>query len=1117
MEQTKAYTLSVEGREKTVQAILDVQEALAKNRAEIAKLNKESKEAGGALANLTKENERLRKSEQSLNTELERVTQRMQELRSQNKQASNEYKQLKADKEALTNQINKNATAIQKNEQSQDRYNQKLETARQKTVQYTLANQELTVKKKALHTAQRQEIKDFEEINKNIPKDSIIGLNNEYSRLIKQYNLLSEAERKSAAGNALRDKLKRISDQTIKLNKEIGNIKANIGNYDGAINKLTGSLRTLLGALGVGSALFVGVQLLRDAGQVVRDFNKAQVELQALSGKTAKELEALTQDAKRLGVETLFSATKVTQLQIELSKLGFENEEIQNSTKAIIDFAVAMDAEAAPAATVAASTMRAFGIATTETERVVSVLGVAANKTALSFSDFEGNIATFAPVARQFGFTLEDSITLFGKLRDAGFDASTAATALRNIILKMADANGDLAKRLGAPIKSLDDFVPALQKLKDEGIDLGEAFELTGERSVAAFGQLLQDSDTLITLRDSLTDVNDEFQVMVEKRLQSVDAQLKLTRAAWEGMIVSIEDGDGTISKAVAGFLGGLQGVLKTVIDINNNVVTWKAVFEDLGKIWLTGATAGISIIDRLFGGEGINFTSSVKEQQEANKAILRNAETQAKKLFDLQQNGFDYEKKFAEERLALIKKNAEAGDKLSIEFLKQYELLAGAATKVIENDDDVVKKIDTSLDGITKRIAELNSKMQSATSDAVRAALARTIAGLEEQKKQIEDSIKAIKDAIIFQLTPDTSIEGIQTKLSILKGRLDEATTDAARNAIQAQIDELEIKAAIIQKQLERFENKTAARTTLTPQGFTQTSFGALPELLGFKSTIGEEANDDLLGRNADERLAEQQRIFEEMEKQRLAEVAFDAEMKDILLQQQEDFNNAHADLIGEFGAAISAVFSDSENDYKEVFKRLLNLLLKFVESQIKITQKAELAKATLAAALDPILTAKLIAKAALMEAITSAVFGVLRSIVQSFNEGGKVLGQKDQASGKKITRGLGTYHRPIGSKDSILIHAKPDEAVLTTEQQEFIKHNSGNPNIFADAGVKGFGQVPTFNNVVHNINNGNTTAEFKNDQMLQFASMVSERTADAIVHSLTGNRILERKRLLD
>jgi hypothetical protein len=212
-------------------------------------------------------------------------------------------------------------------------------------------------------------------------------------------------------------------------------------------------------------------------------------------------------------------------------------------------------------------------------DRVVSTLGVATTKTALDFSKLEAGLSTVAPVAASFGFSIEDTTALLGQLANAGFDASSAATATRNILLNLADANGDLAKELGRPIKNADDLAAGLQELEARGIDLAEALELTDKRSVAAFSTFIKQSDSLVELRDSITDVNDELEKMADDRMDSLQGDLIKLQSAWEGQILGM-DGNTEASKTLRAAIQFLTENLATIISTIIKAVRFWAVYK---------------------------------------------------------------------------------------------------------------------------------------------------------------------------------------------------------------------------------------------------------------------------------------------------------------------------------------------------------------------------------------------------------------------------------------------------------------------------------------------------------------------------------------------------------
>lgn len=386
----------------------------------------------------------------------------------------------------------------------------------------------------------------------------------------KYKDLAIENKHNTKEGRAM---LKSIQD----IDKQLKSVDASVGQHTRSVGKYSDAMKGASRiASGFGLALG-GIAIARNALNIIVDFDQALADLTAISGKSADELKPLNEQAKQLGATTAFSATQVTELQIELAKLGFTTQQISESAEPLLSFASATGADLASAAALGGSALRAFGLEASEMERVVSTLGVATTKTALDFSQLEAGLSTVAPVAASFGFSIEDTTALLGQLANAGFDASSSATATRNILLGMADANGDLAKSLGRPIKNVDDLAKGLQELQAQGIDLAEALELTDKRSVAAFSTFLKGSDTLVDLRDSITDVSDELKEMADKRLDSVQGATKLLASSWEGLILSLNEGTGA-SKALQKIIEFLANNLVVIAKVVGTLVaTWGA------------------------------------------------------------------------------------------------------------------------------------------------------------------------------------------------------------------------------------------------------------------------------------------------------------------------------------------------------------------------------------------------------------------------------------------------------------------------------------------------------------------------------------------------------------
>ena len=165
------------------------------------------------------------------------------------------------------------------------------------------------------------------------------------------------------------------------------------------------------------------------------EFEFVMAKVNAVSGATKDEFDALTQSAEDLGRSTFFTATQVGELQLAYSKLGFTAQEILDATAATLDLATATGTDLARAAQVAGASIRGFQLEASEARRVVDVMAVAFSSSALDIEKWNTSMTKVAPIAAMAGFKIEEVAAIMGKLTDTGIEASIAGTYLRNIFL----------------------------------------------------------------------------------------------------------------------------------------------------------------------------------------------------------------------------------------------------------------------------------------------------------------------------------------------------------------------------------------------------------------------------------------------------------------------------------------------------------------------------------------------------------------------------------------------------------------------------------------------------------------------------------------------------------
>lgn len=378
--------------------------------------------------------------------------------------------------------------------------------------------------------------------------------NASYQQLSAQYalnkayiNSLTADQRKIESNRKLIQSTKEMYEQMKRLQGATGKMQLNVGNYPQFESMLGG----LVGFTGKAGAALAAINALKSGVGVAMDFQYQLSGLAAILGTTKDKIEELTAQARDLGATTIFTATEVVQLQTELAKLGYSTENILKMTPSVLQFSQATGASLADAASLTGAALRMFEKDASSTQDFVDKMTASTTKSALSFSYLQNALSTVSPVANAFGFKLEEVLALLGQLANAGFDASSAATATRNILLNLADANGKLAKALGQPVTNLDELIKGLKSLNDRGIDLAESLDLTDKRSVAAFNTFLAGTGTVIDLRDELVNCNGAAKQMAETMGDNLTGSVKTLQSAWQDFMIELNGSQGAISTMV--------------------------------------------------------------------------------------------------------------------------------------------------------------------------------------------------------------------------------------------------------------------------------------------------------------------------------------------------------------------------------------------------------------------------------------------------------------------------------------------------------------------------------------------------------------------------------------
>ena len=296
------------------------------------------------------------------------------------------------------------------------------------------------------------------------------------------------------------------------------------------------------GIAGATVALLAIGKGLSFAIRVGKEFEQSMANVKAISGATGSEFKALEANARKLGASTKFTASEVAGLQTSFAKLGFTSSEINKVTKGTLALAAATGSDLATSASVAGNTLRGFGLDVKNTGKVTDVMAKSFSSSALDMQKFSDSMKYVAPVAKLAGFEIEGTTAMLGQLANAGIDGSMAGTALRKIFLELSDESSTLSERLGGPIESVDELIPALERLNEEGVTTAEMKDMVGQRAISAFSILLEGAGDIDVLTESFRNSGGAAQAMADIQLDTLEGKLTIMNSAMEGLGIAISD-----------------------------------------------------------------------------------------------------------------------------------------------------------------------------------------------------------------------------------------------------------------------------------------------------------------------------------------------------------------------------------------------------------------------------------------------------------------------------------------------------------------------------------------------------------------------------------------------
>lgn len=320
-----------------------------------------------------------------------------------------------------------------------------------------------------------------------------------------------------------------------------------------------------------------GAAVLAMAGNFEASMREVQVLTRAGGGEMAK----LTEQAKRMGADTQFSASQAADAMGQLVKGGFDAKQTYEALPGVMQLAAAAGIDIASAADIATNVLSGFRLEVADLAKVNDYLAQTANASDTDVRELGEAFKYVGPVAKGANMSLSETTAVLGLFAENGIRGEMAGTALRGAItalLSPTDKAAALLSSLGVNATTSNGQLRPMSEILDQlgksGATTGQIMELFGQRAGPAMIALLgQGSGALRKFTGMLEESGGVAQDLADSKMGGLlgsweqfkgsieTLAITLGEAGLTSMFTGLAQGAAKMTDAVTGLPTGVQKV----------------------------------------------------------------------------------------------------------------------------------------------------------------------------------------------------------------------------------------------------------------------------------------------------------------------------------------------------------------------------------------------------------------------------------------------------------------------------------------------------------------------------------------------------------------------------
>lgn len=519
-----------------------------------------------------------------------------------------------------------------------------------------------------------------------------------------------------------------------------GILGININNFEANLKKAqkqVGSFKKTTDKMG-SNANKMALPLIGGFAAIIKasgDFQQAMARVKAITKATPEDFKLLSDEAKKMGATTQYSAVQSAKALEFLGMAGIKAKDSIRMLPQVLSLATAANIELAESADVVSDVMTMFRMSASQTTSIIDDLATTTSSSNTDMAQLFEAFKNGGSVANTLGMSLKSTSIIMALFADASIKGSVAGTSLKQIIMgltattpegekafkRLGISASDMTKKLrnGDITGFISEFQTKMSKFsKDDQISLSKA--IFGKLGAPSFLGLINASQSrLEELTKTFKNNGGSAKKMADEGIGAFNKAMNTLKSTIEGLLIKL--GESGLLSVITDLTKSLTEGVKYLGDHKEEIIKLgKATLVFItvikaAQITMTAFNAVLNTNPYILASTAIlslgtalyTLSGSVDDVSESYKAYLSQVDTETSRLTILKDKLDD----------------ASISQEDRTKAIKEFNTLSGGYLKTLLTEKSTAKNISKAYDDVVSSIqnkiaiqAKENALTQSAT-----------------------------------------------------------------------------------------------------------------------------------------------------------------------------------------------------------------------------------------------------------------------------------------------------------------------------------------------------------------------------------------------------------------